>query len=51
MSVMALLKQHLPEWPGFRPAEWFRKRREAASGDERVSTRAGPRASWASTPR
>jgi len=39
MSVMALLKQHLPEWPGFRPAEWFRKRREAASGDERVPIR------------
>ena len=39
MSVFALLKQHLPEWPGFRPAEWFRKRREAASGDERVPIR------------
>ena len=39
MSVMASLKQHLPEWPGFRPAEWFRKRREAASGDERVPIR------------
>src|ERR1700750_3067692 len=39
MSVIALLKQHLPEWPGFRPAEWFRKRREAASGDERVPIR------------
>ena len=39
MSVFALLKQHLPEWPGFRPAEWFRKRREAAAGDERVPIR------------
>ena len=39
MSVVAALKQHLPEWPGFRPAEWFRKRREAASGDERVPIR------------
>ncbi len=39
MSVVAALKQHLPEWPGFRPAEWFRKRREAAAGDERVPIR------------
>ena len=39
MSVIASLKQHLPEWPGFRPAEWFRKRREAAAGDERVPIR------------
>ena len=39
MSVIAALKQHLPEWPGFRPAEWFRKRREAAAGDERVPIR------------
>jgi cell division protein FtsW len=39
MTVLAMLKQHLPEWPGFRPAEWFRKRREAASGDERVPIR------------
>jgi cell division protein FtsW len=39
MSVFATLKQHVPEWPGFRPAEWFRKRREAASGDERVPIR------------
>jgi cell division protein FtsW len=39
MSMFAALKQHVPEWPGFRPAEWFRKRREAASGDERVPIR------------
>jgi len=39
MSLIATLKQHLPEWPGFRPAEWFRKRREAAAGDERVPIR------------
>ena len=39
MSLVASLKQHLPEWPGFRPAEWFRKRREAAAGDERVPIR------------
>ena len=39
MSVFAAIKQHVPEWPGFRPAEWFRKRREAASGDERVPIR------------
>ena len=39
MSVMALLKQHLPEWPGFRPAEWFRNRRPAATADERVPIR------------
>jgi len=39
MNAFAALKQHLPEWPGFRPAEWFRKRREAASGDERVPIR------------
>ncbi|HEY9023401.1 MAG TPA: putative lipid II flippase FtsW [Burkholderiaceae bacterium] len=39
MSVIAALKQHLPEWPGFRPAEWFRRRREAASADERVPIR------------
>jgi len=39
MSLIAALKQHVPEWPGFRPGEWFRKRREAASGDERVPIR------------
>jgi len=39
MSVFAAIRQHVPEWPGFRPAEWFRKRREAASGDERVPIR------------
>jgi len=39
MSLVAALKQHLPEWPGFRPADWFRKRREAAAGDERVPIR------------
>ena len=39
MSMVDALKQHLPEWPGFRPAEWFRKRREAAAGDERVPIR------------
>ena len=39
MSVMSLLKQHLPEWPGFRPAEWFRNRRQAATADERVPIR------------
>ncbi len=39
MSVFAAIKQHVPEWPGFRPAEWFRKRREAATGDERVPIR------------
>jgi cell division protein FtsW len=39
MTVMAMLKQHLPEWPGFRPAEWFRNRRPAATADERVPIR------------
>ncbi len=39
MSVMSLLKQHLPEWPGFRPAEWFRNRRQAGTADERVPIR------------
>jgi cell division protein FtsW len=39
MSVIAAIRQHLPEWPGFRPAEWFRKRREAAAGDDRVPIR------------
>jgi len=39
MTLLAALKQHVPEWPGFRPSEWFRKRREAASGDERVPIR------------
>ena len=39
MSVLGLLKQHLPEWPGFRPAEWFRNRRQAATADERVPIR------------
>ncbi len=39
MSVFALLKQHLPEWPGFRPGEWFRNRRPAATADERVPIR------------
>jgi len=39
MSVIAAIRQHLPEWPGFRPAEWFRRRREAAAGDDRVPIR------------
>ena len=39
MSVISLLKQHLPEWPGFRPAEWFRSLRPAATADERVPIR------------
>ncbi len=39
MTVMAMLRQHLPEWPGFRPAEWFRNRRPAATADERVPIR------------
>jgi cell division protein FtsW len=39
MTVLSLLKQHLPEWPGFRPAEWFRNRRPAATADERVPIR------------
>jgi cell division protein FtsW len=39
MTVFAMLKQHLPEWPGFRPAEWFRNRRPAATADERVPIR------------
>ena len=39
MSVFSAIRRHVPEWPGFRPAEWFRKRREAASGDERVPIR------------
>ena len=39
MSVFALLKQHLPEWPGFRPADWFRSLRPAATADERVPIR------------
>ena len=39
MSLVAALKQHLPEWPGFRPAEWFRNRRPAATADERVPIR------------
>ncbi|HEX7638116.1 MAG TPA: putative lipid II flippase FtsW [Burkholderiaceae bacterium] len=39
MSLVAAIRQHLPEWPGVRPVEWFRKRREAASGDARVPIR------------
>jgi cell division protein FtsW len=39
MTVLTMLKQHLPEWPGFRPAEWFRNRRPAATADERVPIR------------
>ena len=39
MTVYAMLKQHMPEWPGFRPAEWFRNRRPAATADERVPIR------------
>jgi len=39
MTVLAALKQHLPEWPGFRPLEWFAKRRPAATADERVPIR------------
>ncbi len=39
MTVFALIKQHLPEWPGFRPHEWFRNRRQAASAEERVPIR------------
>jgi cell division protein FtsW len=39
MIGLSMLKQHLPEWPGFRPAEWFRNRRPAATADERVPIR------------
>jgi cell division protein FtsW len=39
MTVMAAIRQHLPEWPGFRPQEWFRNRRPAATADERVPIR------------
>jgi cell division protein FtsW len=39
VTVFAMLKQHLPEWPGFRPHEWFANRRQAATADERVPIR------------
>ena len=39
MSVFALLRQHLPEWPGFRPIEWLRNRRPEGTADERVPIR------------
>jgi cell division protein FtsW len=39
MTVFALIKDRLPEWPGFRPIEWLRKRRPAATADERVPIR------------
>jgi cell division protein FtsW len=39
MTVFALIRQHMPEWPGFRPQEWFRNRRTAATADERVPIR------------
>ena len=39
MSLVASLRSHLPEWPGFRPADWLRKRRERQRGEERVPIR------------
>jgi cell division protein FtsW len=39
MSLAAILRSHLPEWPGINPAEWFRRRRQAARGEERVPIR------------
>jgi cell division protein FtsW len=39
MSFVSALRSHLPEWPGIRPQEWFRKRRQAAGGEERVPIR------------
>jgi len=39
VSLVASLRSHLPEWPGFRPADWLRKRRERQRGEERVPIR------------
>ena len=39
MSFASLLRSHIPEWPGFRPLEWFRQRRQAAKGEDRVPIR------------
>jgi len=39
VSLVATLRSHLPEWPGFRPADWLRKRRERQRGEERVPIR------------
>jgi cell division protein FtsW len=38
-TVFSSLRHHLPEWPGFRPVEWLRKRRAAGSADDRVPIR------------
>jgi len=39
VSFVGTLRAHLPEWPGFRPADWLRKRRERQRGEERVPIR------------
>ena len=38
MSLVGAIRQRIPEWPGFRPQEWLRRRRSAA-GEERVPIR------------
>jgi cell division protein FtsW len=38
-SFVAAIRQRIPEWPGFRPQEWLRRRRSAAAGEERVPIR------------
>jgi cell division protein FtsW len=40
MSLADAIRQRIPEWPGFRPQEWLRRRRAAAAGgEERVPIR------------
>ena len=39
MSIASAIRQRIPEWPGFRPLEWLRRRRRAAAGEERVPIR------------
>jgi cell division protein FtsW len=39
MSLVGAIRQRMPEWPGFRPQEWLRRRRSAAAGEERVPIR------------
>ena len=39
MTFVDAIRQRIPEWPGFRPQEWLRRRRAAASAEERVPIR------------
>jgi cell division protein FtsW len=39
VTIVDAIRQRIPEWPGFRPQEWLRRRRAAASAEDRVPIR------------